>query len=69
LLSLEEFGEQGFPLLDWLAAQIATIKLKQIERAKDRTRERTVTTNQIKDRKAILVANDCLPIDQARANG
>jgi hypothetical protein len=29
-----------FPLLDWLAAQISTIKLKQIERAKHRGGER-----------------------------
>jgi hypothetical protein len=31
---LEEFCEQGFTRLDWLAPQILPVKLQQVERAK-----------------------------------
>ena len=65
MLSLEELGEQAFALLNRLAAQIPAIKLKQIESAQDRTCERTMAADQIKHGKAVLVADNRLPINQA----
>jgi hypothetical protein len=34
--SLEQLGEQSLAFLDWVTPQIPPIKIKQIERAKDR---------------------------------
>ena len=33
--TLEQLGEQRLAVLDWFAAQILAVKLKQVERAKD----------------------------------
>ncbi|HET8918213.1 MAG TPA: hypothetical protein VFN27_00880 [Xanthobacteraceae bacterium] len=41
--SLEQLGEQCLTPLDWLAAQISTIKFKQVERAKHGIGERAVS--------------------------
>jgi len=68
LLAAEEFGEQRFALLNWLAAQILAVKLKQIERAEDGTRKYAVAADQIKDGKPVLVANNRFAVDQARMN-
>ena len=43
--SLEQLGEQRLAPLDWLAAQISTIKFKQIERAKHGIGERAVAAD------------------------
>ena len=66
MLAAEEFGEQRFALLNWLAAQILAVKLKQIERAEDGTRKCAVAADQIKDGKPVLVANNRFAVDQAR---
>src|SRR5262249_43610536 len=68
MLPLEQFGEQCFAFLDRLAAQIAAVELKQIERAKDGTSECAVAADQIKNGKSVLVTDDSLAINQARAN-
>ena len=51
LLPLEELGEQRFPLLNRLAAQILTVQFKQIERAMNHTGERAVAADQVKQDK------------------
>jgi hypothetical protein len=47
--------------------KIPSVKLKQIERAMHGALECAVAADQIKDRKPVLVANDGLAVDQARA--
>ena len=52
---------------DWLAAQIPSVEFKQVERATDGACECAVAADQLKYGKPVLVANNCLAIDQARA--
>jgi hypothetical protein len=50
-----------------LATQILAVELKQIEGAKDRSRTRLVPADKVKYRKALLIGDDRLAVDQARA--
>src|SRR5262249_17343467 len=62
------FGEQRFPLLDRLTAQIFSVEFKQIECAKHGTGERAMAADQVKDSKSVLIADDRFAVDQAGAN-
>jgi hypothetical protein len=61
--TLEELGEQRLSLLNRLAAQVPSVKRKQIKGVKDGTGERAMAADQIKDRKPVFVANDSLAVD------
>ncbi len=65
---LEQLGEQCLAPLDRFAPQVAAVQLKQIERAMHGAGERAVAPDQVKNRKAALVADDGLAINQAGAN-
>jgi anaerobic glycerol-3-phosphate dehydrogenase len=39
----QQLCQQSLTLLDWLPPQVPTVKLKQVERAQDRTSERAVS--------------------------
>ena len=51
-----------------LPPQIPAVELEQVERAKHGGCFAAVTADQVKDGKAVLVANDRLAVDQARGN-
>ena len=57
--------EQPLSFFDWLASQVSTVQLKQVEHAMHGTGECVVAADQLKDRKPVLVANDCLAVDLA----
>jgi hypothetical protein len=52
---------------DWLAPQILTIKLKQIECAESYGVIVLPPADHFKDRQTILLADDCLAIHNARS--
>ena len=56
MLPLEQLGQQRLALLNRLAGQIPTVKLKQIKRAMDGTGERAMAADQIESGKPVLVA-------------
>jgi hypothetical protein len=61
--SLEQLCEQPLAFLDWLAVQIPTVKLKQIEGAEESRGFAAVAANLIKYGEPIFVANDCFTVD------
>ena len=52
---------------DRLATQILAVKLEQVEGAKDCRRGPAVCADEIEHRKSVLVGDDCLAVNEARA--
>jgi hypothetical protein len=64
---LEQPAELVLPLFDWSAHEIAAVQLQKIEGIEVRLiLYSAAPPQQIKDGKALLIANDNLAIDQAR---
>jgi hypothetical protein len=61
-------GEPALAVLDWLAPDVFTVHLAQIERAQDRARVCGVAADQIEHGQTAVVADDRLSVDDARAD-
>jgi len=58
-------GQPVLAVFNRLASYVLAVNLGQIKRAEDRARIASVAADQVEHRKAVVVADDCLAVDDA----